>query len=142
MPEIPELPDAWKLLYWPLLMTQPEAVRKRLLGELDEIKNADTAADPILELEQRRRGGAGPQARPVRILNAPSVAPEAPNETSDTDDYGNKFCHDRWEREMNRCRKKFPGVRACTEMASHRRNLCVGNNGRPRLDEPEQWGND
>lgn len=139
---MPPMPEAWRI-FGPILMLNPELLRERLFGERGESKNADAAADPIHELEQRRPGKAGSKAgnRPATILNAPGIVPDAPGEAPDTDDDGNKFCHDRWEREMDRCKKRFPGVRACEQMASNRRNLCVGNNGRPRLDEPEQWGN-
>jgi hypothetical protein len=53
-------------------------------------------------------------------------------------------CYDRWEREDARCVKFRPWndnwrFRACKERASYRRNLCIGNGGRPDPEEPPEY---
>jgi hypothetical protein len=50
-------------------------------------------------------------------------------------------CYDRWQAERGRCGgwpKQWRG--GCKERARNRFQLCVGNGGRPRPDEPPEWG--
>ncbi len=84
MREIPELPQAWKLL-WPLIQASPEYLRKRLLGELYDSKDADAAVGPILEFDQKRGQRDGSET-PKNIPDAPSIVPDAQGDASATTD--------------------------------------------------------
>lgn len=142
MPEISELPEAWKLLLWPLVQTYPEHVRKRLLGELDESKDADTAAGAILELYQKRRRDAGSK-RPATILNGPSVVPDADADVSASVD-DRDWCQRRYDAELKKCWKNFPKSKygECTARATERWDKCnksFKNTGGPPLEEPEEY---
>jgi len=50
-------------------------------------------------------------------------------------------CQDRFDEECDECRKRYYRLmNACTDHAENRRNLCNGNGGQPRPDEPDKWG--
>ena len=54
-----------------------------------------------------------------------------------------EFCHDRWEKEDQRC-YRWTGlggrvVAACKRRAADRRNLCIANGGKPNPDEPPEY---
>jgi hypothetical protein len=55
-------------------------------------------------------------------------------------------CFDRWERELKRCRDFIGRLKdprwldACNKRANARHNLCVSNGGKPRPDEPDEFG--
>jgi hypothetical protein len=57
---------------------------------------------------------------------------------------GDQDCVDRWMAEYDRCSQFYPfGVRygkACEARANDRLTLCVGNGGKPRPDEPKEYG--
>lgn len=60
----------------------------------------------------------------------------------------NEDCMERHHKEVSRCYERYRQgeyahkdfLSACKERASNRRNLCVGNGGKPRPDEPKEWG--
>jgi hypothetical protein len=62
-------------------------------------------------------------------------------------DDNDEDCVERHGKEESRCFQRYSQgeyahpdfLSACKERASNRRNLCVGNGGKPRADEPKEW---
>ena len=143
MREIPELPQAWKLL-WPLIQASPEYLRKRLLGELDDSIDADAAAGSYLKYYQKRGRGAGSKKeRPASILNGPSVVPDADADASASVD-DRDWCQRRYDEELKKCWEEFPRSKygECKAIATERWDGCnksFKKTGGPPLDELKEY---
>ncbi len=94
---------------------------------------ASKAVGPILEFLRGRLSGGGGGGGGRR-------RDRARDEDDDND------CYSRYGKENRRCGDRLDDyhhqdfLAGCLERAKNRRDLCNRNKGRPRLDEPPEWG--